>query len=180
MAPPLSDLERYGKLRDGCLLDTNVISLIVGGKPLPAAVEHFFASISDDRLYLSVITIGEIRKGINLIPTPELEFEPVDDPEVMEKVHNSRKYQFARRLETLETDWAERILPVDIRVAEKWGELLAYYQLRGKPLPAIDALIAATAVVHNLAVVTHDTAFKRLTYHVTVYDPWSDTPQASR
>lgn len=92
-------------------------------------------------------------------------------------MHNARGFQLQRRLETLETDWADRILPVDIRVGEKWGELLAYYQLRGKPMPAIDALIAATAAVHNLAVVTHDAAFKRLNYHVTVYDPWSETPQ---
>jgi len=173
VAPLLSDLEHYDKIRDGWLLDTNVISLVVGGKPLPASVEHFFATISDDRLYLSAITIGEIRKGIDLIPIPELEAEPVDDPEVIEKVFNARRFQLDRRLKTLEMDWADRILPVDIRVGEKWGELLAHYQLRGKPIPAIDALIAATAVVHNLAVVTHDAAFKRLSYHVTVYDPWS-------
>ena len=94
-------------------------------------------------MYLSVITIGEIRKGVDLIPIPKLELEPVDDPEAWKKCTT-----------------------------------LVLLPIAGKPMPAIDALIAATAVVHNLAVVTHDTAFKRLSYHVTVYDPWSDTPSA--
>ena len=77
-------------------------------------------------------------------------------------------------IEELQTIWADRILAVDRDVANRWGELLAFYQREGHAVPAIDGLIAATAHVHNLVVVSHAAFFTRMREHVLVYDPLSD------
>lgn len=167
----LSDLEHYDKVRDGWLLDTNIISLTIGRETLPDGVRHFFETISDERLRISVITLGEIRKGVEMVPFDHALF--TTDPEALGR---TRHFVLQRKLAELERTWADRIIPVDVAVVNDWGKLLATHQERGDPIPAIDGLIAATAYVHNLAVASHDAVFQRMREHLSVYDPWSYEP----
>ena len=67
MADRLSELERYAKVRDGWLIDTNIISATIGAKPPHPEIVNFFERVPDERLRLSVLTLGEIRKGIELL-----------------------------------------------------------------------------------------------------------------
>jgi predicted nucleic acid-binding protein len=160
----LSDLEHYAKVRDGWLIDTNVISTIVGNKPLHPGISHFFENTPDERLRLSVLTIGELRKGIELLP---------HDFDVGDAFVQSKRYILQRKLDELQNLWAHRILPLNLDIANKWGELAAHYQREGHAVPVVDGLIASTAYVHNLVVVSHDTFFARMREHVIVYDPLS-------
>lgn len=117
------------------LLDTNVISEIVKVKP-DNKVISWFTAIPSEALYLSVLTLGEIRKGI----------EQVQD--------NVRKEKLRLWLEhDLPLWFADRILPVDQAVAERWGRLLSQ---AGRSLPAIDSLLAATALHFELRLVTRN------------------------
>jgi toxin FitB len=165
VANRLSDLEHYAKVRDGWLIDTNIIIATIGNKPLHPGIIHFFESVPDERLRLSVLTIGELRKGIELLPFDVTEFESAD------AFVQSKRYILQHKLEELETRWDDRILPVTRDVAGRWGELAARYQRSGQPVPAIDGLLAATAYVHNLVVVSHDAFFLHMREHVIVYDP---------
>lgn len=139
---------------DGWLLDTNIISATFGNKRADARIVRFLQTLPDARLHLSILTVGELRKGIELLT-------PTDQ----------RRHTFEVKVEELEVRWADRILMVDGAVAHRWGELTAHYERRGQPMPAIDGLIAATAEVHNLVLVSHDAVFQRLSERVSVYDP---------
>ena len=86
---------------------------------------------------------------------------------------SSKRDLLTRKLGELANLWAERILPFSFDVANKWGELAARYQRGGCAVPAIDGLIAATAYVHNLVVVSHDAFFARMREHIIIYDPLS-------
>ena len=117
------------------LLDTNVVSHL----RTPEKSRDLAAWLNDksgDDLYLSVIAVGEIRKGIETV-------RPSDPA-------------FATDIETwlgaLERDYGDRIAPIDNRVAQAWGRMLAT-----DPRYAIDTLLAATAFVHEMAVVTRNT-----------------------
>lgn len=135
------------------LFDTCVISEVL--RPRPAAkVLRWLEQIPNERIYLSVLTLGELRKGIlRLGDTPN-----------------------ARRLQTwLDTDVRARfrghLLPVDEEVALEWGRLCADAEAAGHPRPTIDALLAATAVVHHLTFVTRNTADVAFT-RADVFNPW--------
>ena len=135
------------------LLDTCVISELVARRPNPKIVE-WVDSIEEERLYLSVIAIGEIRKGIEKLPD-------------------------SRRKAVLE-DWlndhllvrfGERILPIDTDVMLTWGQLAGALELAGKAMPAIDSLLAATALHGNFHLVTRNEAdFKDA--GVPIVNPW--------
>jgi toxin FitB len=117
------------------LVDTNVLSELRRKQPDPQ-VAHWFSARPAGTLYLSVLTLGEIRKGV----------EALSD--------QSRKLPLLDWLETdLPAFFEGRILPVDGAVAELWGRLLAK---AGRPLPAIDSLLAATALHHGLMLVTRN------------------------
>ncbi len=132
------------------LLDTNVLSELRRKTP-DAGVVEWFSLRPASTLYLSVLTLGELRKGI----------EGVADS--------------ARRM--LLTDWLEtdlpgffagRILAIDPQVADRWGRLVA---AAGRPLPAIDSLLGATAVQHGLSMVTRNARdFSDL--GLEVINPW--------
>ena len=117
------------------LIDTNVISELVKGKQNVKVVE-WFESVSDQDLYLSALTIGEIRKGI-------------------EKIQNSEKKEKIRLwLDQELPSWFDnRILAIDKHVANKWGLIQSKTT---KTLPAIDSLIAATALHFDLILVTRN------------------------
>jgi predicted nucleic acid-binding protein len=120
----------------GYLIDTNVISETRKAIRDPN-VEAWFQATGTEQTYLSVLTIGEIVRGIERDTSP-------------------RRAVLNRWLAALEQQYAPRILPVDRRVAHKWGFVVAEAQAMGITLPAIDSLLAATALVHDLVVVTRD------------------------
>jgi predicted nucleic acid-binding protein len=137
----------------GFLLDTNVLSELV--KPVPnPKVSRWIDSADERLLYVSVLTLGEIRKGIASLAD-------------------------ARRRTKLES-WLDghlvlrfsgRILPIDHAVADRWGRLSGSSVSRKSPLPVIDGLLAATALEHNLTFVTRDTQHLGAT-GVAFIDPW--------
>jgi predicted nucleic acid-binding protein len=116
------------------LLDTNVISEIRRGRD--PHVRAWIADVDDFELHLSVLTLGEIRKGIDLLRDRDLAQAEV----------------FAGWLDELQTRFADRILPIDARIADEWGRLNAI-----APRNTVDSLIAATCRVHQLSVVTRNT-----------------------
>ena len=132
------------------LLDTNVLSELRRKTP-DAAVLEWFARRPASTLYLSVLTFGELRKGIEGVPDAK------------------RRMALTDWLETdLPAFFAGRILPVDAQVADRWGRLLS---AAGRPLPAIDSLLAASAAQHGLSIVTRNSRdFADL--GLDVINPW--------
>lgn len=118
------------------LLDTNVVSELRKGKRTDQAVARWFAAVDGDDLYLSVLVVGEIRQGVERIKRRD----PVS------------ANRLDRWLTRLIANYAERILPLNLQIAEVWGSLNV-----PDPLPAVDGLMAATAIVHELTLVTRNT-----------------------
>ena len=118
------------------LLDTNVISELRKGESCDPNVRAWFLPIPVEELFVSVLTIGEIRRGIESI-----RFRDQATARVLD-----------RWLRHLVASYEDRILPVDQEVAERWGEMNV-----PDPLPVMDGLIAATAGVHDLTVATRNT-----------------------
>lgn len=134
------------------LIDTNAISELKKRQPHPDVV-RWFAERPGESLYLSVLTLGELRKGIDAMP------------------EGRRKASFRDWLEVDLPDYfAGRILAIDARAADRWGRLCAE---AGRPLPAIDSLLAATALVHNLTMVTRNLADFALP-GLAVVNPWDE------
>ncbi|MBW7901795.1 MAG: type II toxin-antitoxin system VapC family toxin [Rhodocyclaceae bacterium] len=134
------------------LIDTNVLSEL-RRRSADAGVVAWFSQRPPATLYLSVLTLGEIRKGI----------EGIGD--------KTRRQSLVDWLETdLSAFFTGRILSVDAAVADRWGRLTAS---AGRPLPAIDSLLAATALAHDLVLVTRNVRdFAGLP--VEIFNPWSD------
>lgn len=133
------------------LVDTNALSELRRRSPDPSVAE-WFAKRQPASLYLSVLTLGELRKGI----------ERIDEP--------MRRQDFIDWLEVdLLSFFTGRVLNIDAQVADRWGRLCAE---AGRPLPAIDSLLAATALSHGLVLVTRNVKdFSGLP--VEVFNPWS-------
>ena len=132
------------------LLDTNVISELVRPKP-SKAVLAWFENIPSEALHISVLTLGEIRKGVEQMPA------------------SARREKLRLWLEHELLDWfGTRILPVGIPVADRWGRLVAQM---GRPVPSIDSLLAATALHYELRLVTRNQ--KDFDYPgLDVVNPW--------
>lgn len=136
------------------LLDTNVISELKRPKPNENVVD-WFSKKEADSLYLSVLTLGEIRKGIEKMPDGQ------------------RKSSLIMWLEEDIPLWfGSHLLTVDLEVADCWGKLQAQFN---RPLPAIDSLLAATAIRHNLCLVTRNVS--DFDYpNLTILNLWSQIP----
>ena len=118
------------------LLDTNVISEVRKEHRCNAGVASWFAGVSDADLFVSVVVTGEIRQGIERL-----------------RRRDSRQAEILERwLEDVVTSYADRVLPIDGRVADAWGRLSPV-----RPIPVIDGLLAATARVHDMTLVTRNT-----------------------
>ena len=138
----------------GFLLDTNIISELVKGKPEPR-VTKWIESTEEVLLYLSVLTLGEIRKGIASLP------------------NSTRRAALESWLDhDLTLRFSGRILPIDQQVADRWGKIAGSAAARRSPLPVIDGLFAATAQQHNLIFVTRNTRDIAAT-GVPSFDPWA-------
>jgi len=119
----------------GFLIDTNVLSELRKKDRANTGVKQWFASVDGKSLYLSVLVIGEVRNGIERLRRR--------DPAAAENLD--------RWLSKVENDMAGRILPVTTAIADRWGQLNA-----PDPLPVIDSLLAATALEHDLTLVTRN------------------------
>jgi predicted nucleic acid-binding protein len=138
------------------LLDTNVVSELIARRPDPKVI-HWVESQDTESVFLSVITVGELNRGIQRLPD-------------------------SRRKKAL-SDWltgdllirfGDRILPLDVAVMMSWGALVARMEAGGQPIPAIDSLLAATASEHGLTVATRNVHDFKAT-GVSILNPW-DSP----
>ncbi len=134
------------------LLDTCVLSELRHPRGHPG-VRRAVVALDEEELFLSVISIGEIHKGISLL------------------AESSRKRALASWLHTLEQHYTDRILPIDRDICRRWGEITARTQRVGRTLSATDGLLAATALHHGLQVMTRDTADFEPT-GVSLLNPW--------
>jgi toxin FitB len=135
------------------LLDTNVVSEWTRPRPAPGVV-GFLASANEDLLYLSVITLAELRRGVDRLP------------------NGIRRVSLDEWLENdLIRRFDGRILHIDRAVARAWGRLMATIERRGRAPGVMDVWIAAIAEVHDLTVVTRNVAdfepFGR-----RIFNPW--------
>ena len=137
----------------GFLLDTNVVSELIKPKP-EAKLAEWVDSTEDELFHLSVLSIGEIRRGIVRLQQgrPRLALETWLETE-------------------LKSRFSGRILAIDEAIAERWGALDAEASARGIPVPIIDGLLAATALHHNLILVTRNIRDVTGT-GVVVFNPW--------
>lgn len=120
------------------LLDTCAISELVKNRPNKSVVK-WIEECNEDIIFLSVLTIGEIQKGISKLEDKR------------------RKVKIQKWLDSdLKARFADRILPISEDVALTWGVLEGVAELKGRPIPAVDALIGATALTYNLTVVTRN------------------------
>ena len=134
------------------LLDTCVLSELRHPKG-HRAVRQAVEALNEEDLFVSVISIGEISKGISLLR------------------EGPKKRALAVWLKTLERDYGDRLLALDLETCRLWGELIATAQKAGRVVHATDGLIAATALRHGLRVMTRNTADFEPT-GVLLLNPW--------
>jgi predicted nucleic acid-binding protein len=141
------------------LLDTNTVSEWV--KPRPnVGVIAWMDSIDDDLVFLSVVSLAEVRYGIERL------------------AHGNRRRQLEEWLELeLPLRFEDRILPVDAGIANAWGKIVSSGEAAGRPVAAMDAFLAATAEVHRLTLVTRNTS--HFSFLKTVVNPWSESSSES-
>jgi tRNA(fMet)-specific endonuclease VapC len=135
------------------LLDTCVISELVAKKPNPRVLE-WIDTIDADGVYISVITVGEITKGIEKLP------------------NSKRRRELSNWLENeLLIRFQDNLIELDVNILIQWGRLNARLEISGQRAPAIDSLIAATALEHGLILVTrNETDFAGT--GVEILNPW--------
>lgn len=135
------------------LLDTNVISELVKKEPNPGVL-NWIDERDEAALFLSVITFGELQKGIC---------------KLSDKSRTERLQAWVDR--DLTNRFEGRILPLDLDIFLTWGKIQGESKKSGTPLPVMDSLIAATAIAHNLTVVTRNVKdIERC--QASVYNPW--------
>lgn len=135
------------------LLDTCVLSELRRPKGHPA-VRQTLESLDAENVFVSVISIGEITKGVALLS------------------ESQKKFALENWLRMLERDYSDRLLPLDLETSRIWGEITAAAQKTGRVIQATDGLIAATALRHGLRVVTRNTADFEPT-GVLLLNPWT-------
>jgi predicted nucleic acid-binding protein len=140
------------------ILDTNVISELVSTQPDPN-VTRWLENAGPEAFYLSVITVGEIKKGIAKMPD------------------SRRKTALEEWLmDDLLVRFQDHLLPMDTSVMLIWGSLIARMETIGNPLPAIDSLLAATTLQSGYTLVTRNVGDFEYT-GVSLLNPWE--PQES-
>ena len=138
------------------LLDTNVISETQRPRPNQRVLD-WLAQVDNERLYLSVVTLAEIRVGIELLP------------------HGARRERLRTWVEEeLPSRFEGRLLDVSADVAHAWGRIVARTQRAGSAMEAVDGLLAATAETHQLTLVTRNVNdFEQL--GISLFNPWADS-----
>lgn len=135
------------------LLDTCVISELIKKSPNKKVVK-WVLQVEESNLFISVLTIGEIHKGIEKLPQSKKK----------DKLHQWVNYDLQER-------FTNRIINFDLQTATVWGQIQAHSETIGRPLPAIDGQIAATGISYDLTVVTRNTADMEVS-GVTLLNPW--------
>jgi toxin FitB len=137
------------------LLDTNVISELIARQPKQQVLD-WLDTLDPHTIYLSVITVGEIQRGIEKLPA------------------SSRKQQLEDWLHNqLLVRFAGQTLEIDVNVMLTWGSLVAQLDRMGRPLPALDSLIAALARYHRCTLVTrNEKDFQDI--DIFLLNPWTD------
>jgi predicted nucleic acid-binding protein len=136
------------------LLDTCVISEVIRPQP-DENVISWIEGIKESSLYLSVLTFGEIEKGIE---------------KSMDVVRKSKLKSWVKH--DLKQRFGNRIIPIDLEISVRWGSIQGAAELVGKPMPVIDGLIAVSGLVHNCIVVTRNIADMEQST-VELLNPWS-------
>jgi len=138
------------------LLDTNAVSEWI--KPRPnAGLVTWLAETEEDSVYLSVVTLAELRHGVAGLAAGRRR----------ERLDRWLTHELPGRFEG-------RILPIEASIADQWGRLSVAAKAAGRPIHAMDAFLAATARVHNLTIVTRDlSAFDPI--KVPAFSPWSES-----
>ena len=121
----------------GFLIDTNVVSELRKGERADAGVRAWFDEHKADQLWLSVLVVGELRRGV----------------ELLRRRDERAGTRLSEWLDTVTHDFGDRIVPITIEVAERWAALNV-----PDPVPVVDGLLAATALERDLVLVTRNTA----------------------
>ena len=135
------------------LLDTNVVSEWVKPQPNPGVVA-WLAEADEDRVFISVVTLAEVRYGIERMPAG-----------------NRRKRLDDWLSNELQVRFEGRVLPIDNATADAWGKLMARRQATGRPMSTADGFIAATVEVHSFTLVTRNLADFEPTLK-EIINPW--------
>lgn len=118
------------------LVDTNIVSELRKGDRASDGIGSWFAGTREEELFTSVLVLGELRRGVESIRRRDIAAAAALD----------------QWLDRLLTNFADRVLPVDAPIADRWGRLNV-----PDPIPTVDGLLAATALVHDLVLVTRNT-----------------------
>ncbi len=137
------------------LVDTNVISELTKPSPNPAVV-RWLADSDEDRVFLSVISLAEIRRGIVLMNPGKRR----DQLEAWFRIEVPQRFE-------------HRLIGIDREIAERWGDLIAASRRRGIVLSAMDGFLAATAQAHNLTLVTRNLR-DFVSLDLVLLNPWSE------
>lgn len=121
----------------GCLLDTNIVSELRRGQRADAGLLAWFEAEPEEGMFLSVITLGEVRKGIERL-------RPRDP---------SQAHGLELWLGRLRNQFGGKLLSITPKISDRWGRMQGL-----RPLPVVDSLLAATAIEHDLMLVTHNEA----------------------
>ncbi len=135
------------------LLDTCVISELIKPKPSTKVIK-WLRSCRDEILFLSVMTIGEIQKGICKLP----------DSQKRNMLQEWIETELIRRFD-------KRILEINLKVVQKWGEIQALSEIAGTKMPVTDSMIAAIGIVYNMTIVTRDAGGMEKS-GVGIFNPW--------
>jgi toxin FitB len=137
------------------LLDTNVISEWVKARPNRGVVA-WLAAVDEDRVFISVVTLAELRYGIERMTT------------------GSRRNQLTQwLLEELPLRFEGRVLSINHIIADIWGKIVARSEAAGRPIGAMDAFIAATAEVHDLTLITRNVSDFETSINAII-NPWAE------
>ena len=138
------------------LLDTCVLSEII--KPIPDSnVIEWLRIIDEENIYVSVLTFGELEKGIEKVPN----------------LTRKKKLQIWVR-QDLSERFENRVINIDLKVAARWGEVQGRSEEDGNPMSVIDGLIAVSGLVHDCIVVTRNISDMKQS-RVELFNPWSYT-----
>ncbi|MGD9009677.1 MAG: type II toxin-antitoxin system VapC family toxin [Desulfobacteraceae bacterium] len=137
------------------LLDTCLISELAKSEPHKKVVD-WVLSENETSFYLSVLTFGELHKGVEKLP----ESKKKDELRIWIEYELKNRFQ-------------NRIIGIDMHVSVIWGKILCVAEKKGKPMPAVDSLIAATGIAHDLTVVTRNVTDMKQS-GVRLLNPWSN------
>jgi toxin FitB len=136
------------------LLDTNLVSEWTKARPDPGVI-GWLADADEDRVFVSVITLAELRHGVERLAAGRRR----------KRLNEWIEHELLSRFD-------QRILPIDPATAEAWGRIVAHREALGRPIGAMDAFIAATAQVHKLTLATRNQADFQSSVD-SIVNPWS-------